>query len=43
MAWQMADRILERIRRDAPDLLAGVDTRRNPVEAIRQALQVEEG
>jgi uncharacterized RDD family membrane protein YckC len=43
LTWQMADRILERIRRDAPDLLAGVDTRRNPVEALRQALQVEEG
>lgn len=41
--WAMADRILERIRRDAPDLLAGVDTRRNPVEALRKALQVEEG
>jgi uncharacterized RDD family membrane protein YckC len=42
-AWQMADRILERIRRDAPELLAGVDTRRDPVAALRQALQVEEG
>ena len=38
----MADRILERIRRDAPELLAGVDTRRDPVAALRQALQVEE-
>lgn len=43
LSWQMADRILERIWRDAPDLLAGVDTRRNPIEALRQALQVEEG
>lgn len=41
--YEMADRILQRIRRDAPDLLAGVDTRTDPVAAIRQALQVEEG
>lgn len=41
--WEMADRILLRIRRDAPDLLAGIDTRTDPVAALRQALQVEEG
>jgi uncharacterized RDD family membrane protein YckC len=41
--WDMADRILQRIRRDAPELLAGVDTRTDPVSALRQALQVEEG
>lgn len=41
--YEMADRILLRIRRDAPDLLAGVDTRTDPVAAIRQALRVEEG
>jgi uncharacterized RDD family membrane protein YckC len=40
-AWAMADRILERIRRDAPELLAGVDSRRDPIAAIRQALGVE--
>jgi uncharacterized RDD family membrane protein YckC len=41
--WEMADRILTRIRRDAPELLAGIDTRTDPVAALRQALQVEEG
>jgi uncharacterized RDD family membrane protein YckC len=41
--YEMADRILERLRRDAPELLAGIDARANPVEAIRRALQVEEG
>jgi uncharacterized RDD family membrane protein YckC len=41
--YQMADRILERLRRDAPDLLTGIDDRSNPVKAIRRALQVEEG
>lgn len=41
--YEMADRILQRIRRDAPELLAGVDTRTDPVAAIRQALRVEEG
>jgi len=40
--WAMADRILDRIRRDAPELLAGIDTRRDPVAALRQALQAEE-
>lgn len=43
LVWQMADRVLERIRRDAPELLSGVDTRSDPVAALRQALQVEEG
>jgi uncharacterized RDD family membrane protein YckC len=42
-SWAMADRILDRIRRDAPELLAGVDMRRDPIAALRQALQVEEG
>lgn len=41
--YDMADRILLRIRRDAPELLTGIDTRNDPVAAIRQALQVEEG
>jgi uncharacterized RDD family membrane protein YckC len=40
-SWEMADRILERIRRDAPELLAGTDPRNDPVGAIRQALQAE--
>lgn len=39
--YEMADRILDRLRRDAPELLDGIDTRSNPVEAIRRALQVE--
>lgn len=43
LVWQMADRVLERIRRDAPELLEGLDTRTDPVAALRQALQVEEG
>jgi hypothetical protein len=38
----MADHILDRIRADAPELLAGIDTRRDPVAALRQALQVED-
>jgi uncharacterized RDD family membrane protein YckC len=42
LTWQMADRILGRIRIDAPQLLAGVDTRTDPIAALRQALQVEE-
>jgi uncharacterized RDD family membrane protein YckC len=41
--WEMADRILDRVRREAPELLAGIDTRSDPVAALRQALQVEEG
>jgi uncharacterized RDD family membrane protein YckC len=40
---QLADRVLDRIRRDAPELLAGVDAGAYPVAAIRQALQVETG
>jgi uncharacterized RDD family membrane protein YckC len=43
VVWQMADRVLERIRRDAPELLSGIDTRSDPMAALRQALQVEEG
>jgi uncharacterized RDD family membrane protein YckC len=39
---QLAERILGRIRLDAPELLAGLDFDANPVMAIRQALQVEE-
>lgn len=42
LTWQMADRILDRIRIDAPQLLAGVDTRTDPIAALRRALQVEE-
>jgi uncharacterized RDD family membrane protein YckC len=41
--YEMADRILDRLRRDSPELLAGIDSRGNPVEVIRRALQVEEG
>lgn len=41
--YEMADRILGRLRRDAPELLDGIDVRNDPVEAIRRALQVEEG
>lgn len=41
--YDMADRILARIRKDAPELLAGIDTRADPIRAIRRALQVEEG
>jgi uncharacterized RDD family membrane protein YckC len=41
--YEMADRILDRLRREAPELLAGIDAGTNPVEAIRRALQVEEG
>jgi uncharacterized RDD family membrane protein YckC len=44
---QMAERILDRIRRDAPELLMdldpGLDLEVDPVAAIRHALQVEEG
>lgn len=43
LVWQMADRVLARIRLDAPELLAGIDTRSDPMAALRQALQVEEG
>ena len=39
---RMAERILGRIRLDAPDLLAGADSEANPVAAIRRALRVEE-
>jgi hypothetical protein len=40
---RLADRVLDRIRRDAPGLLAGVDTGADPLAAIRRALQVESG
>jgi len=39
---EMAERILERIRRDAPEMLAGAGESADPVEAIRRALQVGE-
>lgn len=39
--WEMADRILDRLRRDAPELLEGLDTRNDPVGSIRRALQAE--
>lgn len=42
LSWEMADRILDRIRRDAPELLAGLDPRADPVAAVRRALQAEE-
>lgn len=40
---ELADRILERLRRDAPELLEGIEDRSHPVETLRRALQVEEG
>jgi uncharacterized RDD family membrane protein YckC len=43
VAREMAERILLRIHRDAPELLAGLDPGADPVAAIRQALQAEEG
>jgi len=43
VAREMAERILLRIRRDAPELLAGLDPGADPVTAVRQALQAEEG
>jgi uncharacterized RDD family membrane protein YckC len=43
VAREMAERILARIRRDAPDLVAGFDPNADPVAAVRQALQAEEG
>ncbi len=43
VAGEMAERILTRIRRDAPELLAGMDPAADPVATIRQALQAEEG
>jgi len=39
--WEMADRILDRLRRDAPELLEGLDTRNDPIGSIRRALQAE--
>ncbi len=47
VAREMAGRILARIRRDAPELLTGIDPpfdpNADPVAAVRQALQAEEG
>jgi uncharacterized RDD family membrane protein YckC len=43
LAREMAERILERIRRDAPEMLAGLDPGGDPVAAVRYALQAEEG
>jgi uncharacterized RDD family membrane protein YckC len=42
-AWAMADRIVDRLRREAPELLAGIDARSDPIAALHQALQVEAG
>lgn len=42
-AWAMADRILDRLRRETPELLAGIDARSDPIAALHQALQVEAG
>lgn len=39
---EMAERILERIRRDAPEMLAGAGESADPVDAVRRALQVGE-
>ncbi len=43
LAREMAERILDRIRRDAPEMLAGLDPGGDPVAAVRSALQAEEG
>ena len=43
VARELAGRILARIRRDAPELVAGFDPGADPVAAVRQALQAEEG
>jgi len=43
VAGEMAERILTRIRGDAPELLAGLDPAADPVAILRQALQAEEG
>lgn len=43
VAREMAERILARIQRDAPELVAGLDPGADPVAAVRQALQAEEG
>ena len=39
--FEMSGRILAGLRRDAPELLAGIETRSDPIGAIRQALGVE--
>jgi uncharacterized RDD family membrane protein YckC len=43
VAREMAERILARIQRDAPEFVAGLDPGADPVAAVRQALQAEEG
>ena len=43
LAREMAGRVVARIRRDAPELLAGLDPAADPLTAIRHALQAEEG
>jgi uncharacterized RDD family membrane protein YckC len=43
MVREMAERILARIQRDAPELMVGLDPAVDPVAAVRQALQAEEG
>jgi len=43
LARELAERILDRIRRDAPEMLAGLDPGGDPVAAVRYALQAEEG
>lgn len=43
VAREMAERILVRIRRDAPELIAGLDPAADPIAAVRYALQAEEG
>lgn len=40
--WEMARRILQRVERDAPSFLEGLDTVKDPVGSLRRALQVEE-
>jgi uncharacterized RDD family membrane protein YckC len=44
--YELADRILGRLRQETPEFLADLDpreVRRDPVAALRKALQVEEG
>ncbi|HEY0511722.1 MAG TPA: RDD family protein [Thermoanaerobaculia bacterium] len=38
----MAERVLDRVRRDAPEMLAGIDDGIDPVTAIRRAFQADE-
>lgn len=39
--WTLADRILAAVERDAPEMLAGIERRSDPVRALRQAFQTE--